>query len=203
MDDALKQVAALFVDHKGTYPMLPGVECWDAYRDARLYPGPYPVVAHPPCAAWCRLAGLREAVYGLPRGEDGGCFESALASVRRFGGVLEHPAYSDAWAKFALPNPIRPRWQQVLSGEWVCEVSQAAYGHRARKLTWLLYIGSTPPAELDWSRPQWSAVVSGSNNKCSRPARGVQRVYSREASRTPLAFAQALVELARQSRVCR
>jgi hypothetical protein len=79
-------IAALFVDPKGCYADLPGVDVWDEARDARLYPGPYPVVAHPPCSRWCRLAGLVEAQWGHRRGDDGGCFASALASVRKWGG---------------------------------------------------------------------------------------------------------------------
>lgn len=100
-------VAALFVDPLGCYAGLDGVEIWDETRDARLYPGPWPVVAHPPCARWCRLAGLVEARWGHRRGEDEGCFASALASVRRWSGVLEHPAYTAAWAAFDLPDPPR------------------------------------------------------------------------------------------------
>ena len=54
-------IAALFVDRRGCYSGLPDVDLWDESRDARLYKGPYPVVAHPPCARWCKLAGLVEA----------------------------------------------------------------------------------------------------------------------------------------------
>src|SRR6266542_1132660 len=54
-------VAALYVDPNGVYASLPDVEVWDEARDARLYAGPWPVVAHPPCARWCRLAGFVEA----------------------------------------------------------------------------------------------------------------------------------------------
>src|SRR5258708_3804871 len=61
-------VAALYVDPNGVYASLPGVEVWDEARDARLYAGPWPVVAHPPCARWCRLAGFVEARFGYMRG---------------------------------------------------------------------------------------------------------------------------------------
>ena len=98
-------IAALYVEHNGVYSGLEGVDCWDEERDARLYPGPHPVVAHPPCSRRCRLAGLVEARWGHRRGEDGGCFAAALASVRRWGGVLEHPAHSDAWAAHDLNPP--------------------------------------------------------------------------------------------------
>lgn len=45
-------VAALFVEEASTYMRVEGVDAWDEARDARLYDGPYPVVAHPPCKCW-------------------------------------------------------------------------------------------------------------------------------------------------------
>jgi hypothetical protein len=103
-------VAALFVDAAGVYPRLLGRElCWAETDDARLYCGELPVVAHPPCARWCNLApwvfkrtGKEEHRPAWLGGDDGGCFASALASVRKFGGVLEHPAGSHAWAHHKL-----------------------------------------------------------------------------------------------------
>lgn len=109
-------IAALYVETGGCYFSLPNVDPWDKARDARLYAGPHPVVAHPPCSRWCRLAGLVEARWGHKRGDGGGCFAAALAAVRRWGGVLEHPAYSDAWVAFGLPRPDRHGgW---FGGEW-------------------------------------------------------------------------------------
>src|SRR5690349_3019203 len=101
------EVAALFVNPRGDYPRTPGVWAWDEKADARKYAGPWPVVAHPPCSRWCRLAGLVQARWGHRVGDDGGCFASALASVREWGGVLEHPAYSKAWPAYGLATPDR------------------------------------------------------------------------------------------------
>jgi hypothetical protein len=188
-------IAALFVATGGCYFGLPDVDPWDEKRDARLYAGPWPVVAHPPCAAWCQLAGLRQHKYGYPKGEDGGCFESALASVRRWGGVLEHPAYSKAWRRFGLVTPRRGCWLRSFDdGGWVTEVSQAAFGHRARKRTWLYVVGDPP--SVDWSEPATSAVVSGSKNHCEKPL-GSARVWSREAKATPPEFRDLLLSIAR------
>lgn len=47
-------IAALFVQRGGVYFGLPDVDPWDEQRDARLYAGPLPVVAHPPCQRWGR-----------------------------------------------------------------------------------------------------------------------------------------------------
>jgi hypothetical protein len=76
-------IAALFVATGGAYFGLGGVDPWDEKRDARLYAGPHPVVAHPPCARWGRFW----STDGSTRpGADDGCFASALDSVRRWGG---------------------------------------------------------------------------------------------------------------------
>src|SRR5437016_13751183 len=109
-------IAALYVEEGGAYYGLDDVDPWPESRDARLYAGPWPVVAHPPCARWSRLAGFTEARFGYKRGEDGGCFEAALQGVREFGGVLEHPAYSAAWARYDLPKPQwHGGWTQALT----------------------------------------------------------------------------------------
>ena len=144
-------IAALFVEEGGAYYGLEGVDPWPESRDARLYPGPWPVVAHPPCARWCKLAGLVESRYRIKRHEDGGCFASALDSVRRWGGVLEHPAYSDAWWTFALPRPpTSGGWVRGIDGGWSCHVEQGAYGHRAPKPTWLYAFGVTTLPTITW-----------------------------------------------------
>jgi hypothetical protein len=119
--------SALYVETNGVYYGLPDVDPWDEPRDARLYAGPWPVVAHPPCSAWCQLASVNEARWGKPIGDDGGTFAAALEAVRTFGGVLEHPAYSLAWTRYGLPRPSRGVWTSTLLDRgFVTEVSQAA-----------------------------------------------------------------------------
>jgi hypothetical protein len=164
---------------------------------------PTPVVAHPPCARWCRLAGLVEARWGYPRGEDGGCFESALASVRRWGGVLEHPAYSDAWAAFGLPTPpASGGWVGDLFGGWSCHVEQGRYGHPAKKATWLYAVGAKLPT-LRWGylpdRPGQALVSFCGNHTKTGEKR--PRLKTWEAARTPTIFRDALIAIAESAQV--
>ncbi len=60
-------VAALFVEKDGVYSGLPGVDPWDAERDARLYAGPHAVVCHPPCQRWGRYWGGGPMLHGTER----------------------------------------------------------------------------------------------------------------------------------------
>jgi hypothetical protein len=199
-------VAALYVRKGGPYFGVEGVDPWDESRDARLYTGPHPVVAHPPCARWCQLAGLVEARWGYKRGDDGGTFAAALAAVRKHGGVLEHPAYSRAFAAHGLPDPLLHGWQRTTCGGWVASVEQKRYGHSARKLTWL-YAYGVDVAALRWT---WSApmkgdtIVSscGKRSKAERHAQGDyrRRLTSREASQTPVEFRDALIAIARSAK---
>lgn len=198
----MRTIAALFVQRGGSYFDLPGVDPWDESRDARKYRGPHPVVAHPPCSRWCRLAGLVEARWGHRRGDDGGCFASALRSVRRFGGVLEHPAYSDAWAAFDLTAPKRGGgWQRDITGGWSCYVEQARYGHPAKKATWLYAAHVDNLPSLDWrtiNDRESTALVSWCGNRVAsgeiRP-----RVGRDAASKTPPAFRAVLIDIARSA----
>lgn len=193
-------VAALFVQRGGVYWDLRDVDPWDEERDARKYAGPWPVVAHPPCQLWVNFAALNFKRYGGEHnrpGNDGGCFASALASVREWGGVLEHPAGSRAWRTHGLLPPCSGPgwwWTALLERrqEWVCEVWQSAYGHKSRKRTWLLYSGSRQPPPMRWERQPGSHQVGWFDR--------IKPTLSKaEASATPIAFRDALLEIARSA----
>jgi hypothetical protein len=143
------------------------------------------------------LAGFVQAISGLKIGADGGTFSAALAAVRKFGGVLEHPAWTRAWAAHGLCDPApQGGWMREMFGPgWVCSLWQSAYGHRSNKPTWLYYVGVNPPAELNWSRPKGSCLVGRTDKRA-----GVECLSQRERNATPRAFRDALLELARRSR---
>lgn len=191
----------MYVATRGVYAGVPDVDPWDELRDARTYRGPHPVVAHPPCGRWGKLAALNESRHGALVGNDRGCFAAALRAVRRFGGVLEHPAFSRAYRMHSLRGP-------PASGGWVpcdayggfaCHVEQGHYGHRARKATWLYAIGCNLP-DLQWG-PSETALwcIAGANLEVSR-GKLVKTMSKRERRATPAAFRDLLLSIARTAR---
>ncbi len=111
------------VDKRGPDIGRDDVDAWMVDRDARKYDGPWPVVAHPPCERFGRYwsGGPNPSAKRRELGDDGGCFEAALASVRRFGGVLEHPEASHAFRLFGLRRPERGHgWQPDDGAAFVC-----------------------------------------------------------------------------------
>ena len=144
-------VAVLFARADSTYKTLPGTDVWDIERNARLWPGGAPVVAHPPCRAWGRLR-----QFAKPRKGERQLAIWSVRQVRRFGGVLEHPVGSLLWKKAGLPPP----GQVDRYGGWTLPIHQNWWGHRAEKAT-LLYIvgcapGDTPPFRSGWARRRTS-----------------------------------------------
>lgn len=216
MSRSLTRVAALFVERRGVYYQHAFTEVWCKERDARRYDGPFPVVAHPPCERWGRYwSGGPSAKIPRKLGDDGGCFASALASVRRWGGVLEHPEGSHAFPHFGLRRPPwREGWTSAEDGHdgWVSCVAQGNYGHRARKLTWLyvsgVAIGDLP--DLDWSIPEpRSRLDYGFHSAEERRAEHAKAVIRKtnahrlrpsENLATPLAFRDVLIAIARSAK---
>lgn len=205
-------IAALYVDHEGPYADTPGIDPWDAKRDARLYAGPYPVIAHPPCERWGRFA---RGQPGNPRfkvGDDGGCFAAALNAVRTHGGVLEHPQGTLAFKRFGLPIPTANRRRSdgwTVPDAWggrSCHVDQGAYGHKAQKPTWLYAVLPSYP-ELDWRRTWDMPCRIGGNGYHSKRERARAKASStfvaqvkpdlpaKERHLTPPAFRNRLMEL--------
>lgn len=83
----------LFARRDSIYKSM-GLDVWDIDRDARGYMGSAPVIAHPPCRAWGRLAHMAK-----PRYDEKELAIFAVNQVRRVGGILEHPEFSGLWAK--------------------------------------------------------------------------------------------------------
>lgn len=177
-------VAALYVCPRGPYFSMPGVECWDESRDAKLYDGPHPVVAHPPCGPWGRLRFLCTK-------QDASCGPRAVYQVRAFGGVLEHPVDSTLWRVCQLPYP--GELPDGFGGRTYF-VRQVAWGHCCEKPTWLYVVGVRPALVNAGIRTGGIAthrVTSGPRGPQLPPATKAKRIHS------PVSFAEWLVDLAR------
>lgn len=202
--DRSTKKAALFVETDGVYFGLEDVEPWDETRNALLYPGPYRVIAHPPCQRWGRYwhGGPSVKVRKI-KGDDGGCFASALASVREWGGVLEHPAHSHAWSHFGITRPPAAGGWVVADGVggWTCHVKQGHYGHPARKATWLYAVGCQLHS-LIWGPSAARGRLDGgfhstAERKVARAAgvAPVKRLSKNERVATPIAFRDLLLQI--------
>lgn len=202
-------IAALFVETDGCYFGLDGVDPWDEHRDARLYPGPYPVVAHPPCQRWGKMwmgqpAWVKRTGQRKKKGDDGGCFKAAIDSVRKYGGVIEHPYLSHAWEHFGLVKPPRKGgWIKADEFGWTCCVEQGRYGHYARKPTYLYAVGCELP-DLDWGKgehriPQWAIDKYGLEycKKAGEMSFKGGGVDSSPRNATPIQFRDILISMAR------
>lgn len=210
------QVAALYVAKGGCYFGLNDVDPWDEARDARLYAGPWPVVAHPPCQRWGRFwFGSPTAIAkGMPRktlGDDGGCFAAALDSVERWGGVIEHPAGSHAWQRFQLPEPRREGGWRSNGRGWSTHVEQGFYGHWTRKPTWLnvhgVELGDLPALRWGQGATELDPALVERIGHAKASRRGIAckggggRNGDRERSATPLPFRGVLLSIERTASV--
>lgn len=191
MTTLARKVAVLFARRDSNYKTLDGVDVWDEDRDARRWPGGYPVVAHPPCRLWGKLrqfAKAKDPVMEMQLARD------AVWHVQRFGGVLEHPAESTLWADRGLPLPGR---SPDAYGGWTAQIRQCDWGHKAEKATWLYIVGVHPD-----SLP--SIPPPGKPTGVVKPRRGVPRdgrkiISKADREHTPPALAAWLVETARRS----
>jgi hypothetical protein len=123
--------AALYVDPRGPYVSMLGVDAWTKDRDAKRYDGTAPVVAHPDCGPWSKLRHLCTK-------QDPECGPRAVEQVRQWGGILEHPAHSLLWDHCRLPIP------HGLPDEYGGRsylVHQVKWGHSCTKPTWLYVMG--------------------------------------------------------------
>jgi hypothetical protein len=202
------RVAALYVlAASSPYANIPGVDLWPERRDARKYSGPWPVVAHPPCAHWSKMRNMA----GDSPSQARELAPLAVAQVRRWGGILEHPAGSLLWDEpLGLPRP-EPYRQMTIQGperdDWggfTIEVDQSAWGHPlSHKRTWLYMVGvdcaaatSLPPDAEKPKPARISTRVDRRDGKTTWARSPMDLAGPDGRKRSPPAFARCLVELA-------
>ncbi len=181
------KVAVLFARSDSIYKTMPECDVYDIDRDARTWQGGCPVVAHPPCRAWASLR-----FHAKPRDGEKELAFIAVDRVRKFGGVVEHPARSTLWMVAGLPEI----GERDCFGGWTLVVDQNWWGHRAQKRTRLYIVGCDPqdlplmPIVLG-EASHTVGLWSGRDRATCRPS-----IAKHEYEGTPPEFAKWLVELA-------
>lgn len=181
---------ALYVDPaRGPYVGLLGADaCWGVERDAKAYTGPGPIVAHPPCGPWGRLAHLCTR-------QDPDCGPRAVEQLRALGGVLEHPQSSRLWDHCDIPRPSAPEGHvPLVAGDvWTLEVDQCRWGHPCQKRTWLAFSGVRPadlPPIPEWQQYTHCIDDRGRGNAASK---GLRHLPKTQRHVTPPSFARWLI----------
>lgn len=190
----MEQIAVLFARQDSIYKTLPGCDVWDASRDARQWPGGNSIIAHPPCRAWGRLKH-----FAHPRDDEKDLARFAVKQIRRWGGVLEHPARSELWSDQGLPEPT----QGIDAfGGWTFSAPQWWWGHPADKATWLYIVGAKPrdlPAVTLRLGEAEFVVASGSLARGRALSQGGKKgITKANREHTPPQFALWLLEVARR-----
>lgn len=130
-----RRVAVLYAMENSVYNDFESCDVYDARRNALTFPGGAPIVAHPPCRLWGRLAAQSKA----PHSERWLAIHAVLM-VWQYGGVVEHPANSKLWREMRLAPP----GSVDVHGGFTFPIDQSCFGHRAQKPTWLYIVGLAP-----------------------------------------------------------
>lgn len=109
------------------YKTIPGVDVWDAQRDAFYFTGSNPVIVHPPCQQWSRLK-----AFAKPNPDEKELAYHCLKIVIRNGGIFEHPMGSSFFKEVGIKPTL--------------SVDQHWFGYAARKRTWLYFAQVRPLA---------------------------------------------------------
>lgn len=174
-------VSVLCASSRTAYQQIEGIEIYDKRRDALTFPGDTPIVAHPPCRAWSAFC--KHQAKPEPGEKELGLW--CCEQLRKCGGVLEQPAFSEMFAAANFPKPGMPSICSV----WTMQVWQAWWGCSAKKQTWLAFCG----VPRDAIQTPLRLHPRGGDKRWHRSKSKNQR------SATTFEFAVWLIEAARQS----
>jgi hypothetical protein len=167
-------ISILFAAKDSIYKTIPDLDVWDEDRDALKWLGGNPGVFHPPCRLWSKWMG-HLAKAPLSEME---LARWSVEQVKKWGGILEHPAESKLFKEMNLPH---------------VEVDQFHWGHLMRKRTWLYVCGISclPPMPFRKGDPE---VRWDNRNSTKLPY-----LTKKQRQATPLDFALWLVEAAKNA----
>jgi hypothetical protein len=186
-------ISILFAARNSIYKTIPGLDVWDEDRDALNWPGGNPGIFHPPCRLWSKW--MRHFSKAPPEEKELALW--SVRQVRKWGGVLEHPACSELWPGAGLPFPGKGR---DIYGGMSISLRQQWFGHKAEKATWLYICGANRlpdiPFRLGQPECHYSAVRTVKHPD-------MQRLSHRERHGTPPAFAHWLIAVAERCSIGR
>lgn len=149
---------------------------------------------------WLTLRARTTAGSGISRAET--TLTARRSRSRKYaggGGVLEHPRGSVLWERcgMALPGQLPDA-----HGGISLDVNQVDWGHVARKATWLYLVGVRPEAYPRMPRLEPTHWISGGRGRTATRNHtpvppGIKVCSAQQRRRTPPAFAEFLVSLAR------
>lgn len=177
----MSQISILFCNEDSIYDTL-NVATYKKSNDYTNFPGQTSIIAHPPCQQWSRMRS-----FSKPCIKDKILAPIALAFVRKYGGVLEHPNGSLLWK---IMNINRSSKVDKYGG-YTISVDQKWWGHPCKKST-LLYIVGCPIKDLPIMPISFDATEYsiGNSNK------SIKEIPKAKRSNTPVRFARWLIQVA-------
>ena len=175
-------IPVLFTDDKSNYDLFNCFSTYNRHRNAFTFSERTPLIAHPPCRLFSRLRQFSTADR-----KEKQCAYFALAQVRMFGGILEHPRSSTLWknGNFNLSGEID------IYGGFLRSVNLSWFGFPAEKKTMLYFVGISPsdlpafPLSLDAPL----STISTSKNS------SLQEVQKKYRSSTPLLMIKYFIQV--------
>ena len=162
------KIPVLFTAHNSLYNDFDIFDCYDEKRNAFTYTDRVPLIAHPPCRLFSRLRKLSSADPIEKK-----CAYFALARIRQFGGILEHPRSSTLWlnGNFKLDGSVDDY------GGFLRSVNLSWFGFPAQKKTMLYFVGIRPGSlpSFPMSLNAITHVISSSSNTAKKELSALYR----------------------------
>lgn len=177
-------VNILFASKDSFYFQIPGLNVFDEKRNAESVERKGVFICHPPCAQWSRLRyfsnfNSRLKAYG----------PWSILLVRKFGGIIEHPASSLLFKKY-LPLPGQPPDKY---GGFSLKITMHQFGASYHKPTWIYIVGINKK-DLPAEPLNFSVISHSISNPGKRSA--LKEISKKERSLSPFPFIFWLVQVA-------